>query len=149
MYHVKPTQRGRLTGRSFTDLTTSVISLLPDDAARSDYDYSVNQTMLFTMATCHSLRIVDDELIGDPLDAKMFEFTGWSLEENEPRSSSSRQADRLSLTPLVAKPPPGFQMYVHGKASINAVSEIYHGDTASHCRLCTKDLAHHSAGESA
>jgi cation-transporting ATPase 13A3/4/5 len=35
------------------------------------------------MATCHSLRKVDDELIGDPLDLKMFEFTGWVFEEGE------------------------------------------------------------------
>src|SRR6195952_2568188 len=34
-----------------------------------------NRTVLHTMATCHSLRLVDDELIGDPLDVKMFDFT--------------------------------------------------------------------------
>jgi hypothetical protein len=37
--------------------------------------------MLYTMATCHSLKLVTDELIGDPLDAKMFEFTGWTFQE--------------------------------------------------------------------
>ena len=35
------------------------------------------------MATCHSLRSVDGELVGDPLDLKMFEFTGWSFEEGK------------------------------------------------------------------
>lgn len=29
------------------------------------------------MASCHSLTIVDDEIIGDPMDMKMFEATGW------------------------------------------------------------------------
>jgi hypothetical protein len=33
------------------------------------------------MTTCHSLKLVQDEIIGDPLDAKMFEFTGWTFEE--------------------------------------------------------------------
>jgi len=33
------------------------------------------------MATCHSLKLVSHEIIGDPLDAKMFEFTGWTFEE--------------------------------------------------------------------
>lgn len=35
------------------------------------------------MASCHSLTIIDGELAGDPLDVKMFESTGWSLEEPE------------------------------------------------------------------
>ena len=37
--------------------------------------------ILYTMTTCHSLKLVSDEIIGDPLDAKMFEFTGWAFEE--------------------------------------------------------------------
>lgn len=38
--------------------------------------------MLHAMATCHSLKVVDGEIVGDPLDAKMFQFTGWTLEES-------------------------------------------------------------------
>ena len=37
--------------------------------------------ILYTMTTCHSLKLVSGEIIGDPLDAKMFEFTGWTFEE--------------------------------------------------------------------
>jgi hypothetical protein len=33
------------------------------------------------MASCHSITYVDDDLIGDPLDVKMFEATNWTLEE--------------------------------------------------------------------
>ena len=40
-----------------------------------------NAAILYTMTTCHSLKLVSDEIIGDPLDAKMFEFTGWTFEE--------------------------------------------------------------------
>lgn len=37
--------------------------------------------LLHAMATCHSVKSVGGELIGDPLDLKMFEFTRWILEE--------------------------------------------------------------------
>src|SRR5271170_6337921 len=40
-----------------------------------------NAAILYTMTTCHSLKLVSDEIIGDALDAKMFEFTGWTFEE--------------------------------------------------------------------
>ena len=33
------------------------------------------------IASCHSITYVDGELIGDPLDVKMFQATGWVLEE--------------------------------------------------------------------
>ena len=36
---------------------------------------------LHALATCHSLKMVAGETIGDPLDVKMFEFTKWTLEE--------------------------------------------------------------------
>ncbi|RUO97133.1 hypothetical protein BC936DRAFT_140919 [Jimgerdemannia flammicorona] len=38
--------------------------------------------ILHAMTTCHALRLVQGELIGDPLDLKMFEFTRWELEES-------------------------------------------------------------------
>ena len=34
------------------------------------------------MATCHSITYVNGELIGDPLDVKMFQATEWILEED-------------------------------------------------------------------
>lgn len=36
---------------------------------------------LTAMASCHGLTYVEGELIGDPLDSKIFEGTGWILEE--------------------------------------------------------------------
>ncbi|THH00161.1 hypothetical protein EW026_g2329 [Hermanssonia centrifuga] len=36
---------------------------------------------LHALATCHSLKMVDGNIIGDPLDVKMFDFTKWTLEE--------------------------------------------------------------------
>ncbi|KAJ2779084.1 hypothetical protein H4R18_004212 [Coemansia javaensis] len=39
------------------------------------------------LATCHSLHVVDGALIGDPLETKMLEFTGWRIEEGDGTAS--------------------------------------------------------------
>lgn len=67
-------------------------------------------SFLHALATCHSLKIVDGEIIGDPLDVKMFEFTKWTLEEGliagtgiiKGRSGSERPA---ALVQTVVRPP--------------------------------------------
>ncbi|ANB14233.1 Ypk9p [Sugiyamaella lignohabitans] len=51
--------------------------------------------MTNALTTCHSLRSVDDELIGDPLDAKMFDFSGWQFKEEEGHGAHSR----VSISP--------------------------------------------------
>lgn len=43
---------------------------------RLPYDH-----LLYGMVTCHSITRMSGELKGDPLDLKMFESTGWVLEE--------------------------------------------------------------------
>ncbi|PWZ03441.1 hypothetical protein BCV70DRAFT_17364 [Testicularia cyperi] len=45
--------------------------------------------LLYALATCHSLKVVDGEVIGDPLDVKMFEYTGWTLDEGKERSAKA------------------------------------------------------------
>lgn len=40
------------------------------------------------LATCHSLRLIDEELMGDPLDFKMFEFSKWHFREDFNNSNS-------------------------------------------------------------
>jgi len=37
---------------------------------------------LFGMVTCHSITILNGRMMGDPLDLKMFESTGWELEDS-------------------------------------------------------------------
>ncbi|KAF4120141.1 cation-transporting P-type ATPase 13A3/4/5, partial [Geosmithia morbida] len=61
--------------------------------------------VLHTMATCHSLRSVDGELVGDPLDQKMFEFTGWTFEEGKQISGDAEDEEQGGLAPSVARPP--------------------------------------------
>lgn len=66
---------------------------------------SALEAVVHTMATCHSLRCVDGELLGDPLDQKMFEFIGWSFEEGRKRTSEGEDDEQGGLTPAVARPP--------------------------------------------
>ena len=49
---------------------------------------------LESLASCHSITYVNNELIGDPLDVKMFEATKWILEE--PKNDGTN-ADELVL----------------------------------------------------
>ncbi|XP_071449317.1 polyamine-transporting ATPase 13A3-like [Hetaerina americana] len=44
---------------------------------------SDSESFVLAMATCHSLTYIDGEMAGDPLDQKMFESTGWHLDEPE------------------------------------------------------------------
>ncbi len=69
---------------------------------------------LYTMATCHSLRSVEDELVGDPLDLKMFEFTKWTFEEG---SQGANEDDEGTLQPSVARPPAPFDHESHERGS--------------------------------
>ncbi|ELU37719.1 Ca-transporting ATPase [Rhizoctonia solani AG-1 IA] len=40
-------------------------------------------SIVHALTTCHQLKVVDGEVIGDPLDVKMFDFTGWEVEEGK------------------------------------------------------------------
>jgi cation-transporting P-type ATPase 13A2 len=91
----------------FSNLLAESTTIVPRASYERDptIDYGINKTILYTMATCHSLRLIDNELVGDPLDVKMFEFTGWSYEEGEQRRISEDE-DGSKLTPSIARPPP-------------------------------------------
>ncbi|KAG7711194.1 hypothetical protein KL949_001750 [Ogataea haglerorum] len=62
--------------RHFTDLYAHVDQLFGDAASPQAYE------LFLTMLSCQSLKKVEDEIVGDPLDAKTFEFTNWDMIEN-------------------------------------------------------------------
>lgn len=69
-----------------------------------------NATFLYALATCHSLKVVDGEVIGDPLDVKMFTFTRWTLEEGRIGGtgvirSKKSAVEQAALVQNVARPP--------------------------------------------
>ena len=66
-----------------------------------DLAHFVDHKAIHCMATCHSLTIIDGEVTGDPLDVKMFDATGWELDE----SSILEEVERYeSLIPTVVRP---------------------------------------------
>ncbi|KAI9687538.1 MAG: hypothetical protein M1822_002148 [Bathelium mastoideum] len=93
----------------FSDILTDAQSVLPSALYERDptIDYRGHKAILYTMATCHSLRSVDGELVGDPLDVKMFQFTSWQFEEGEQRPSGTDDEEPNSLVPSIARPPAG------------------------------------------
>ena len=67
-------------------------------------------TFLHALATCHSLKMVDGETIGDPLDVKMFGFTKWTLEEGKVAATGNIKAkgavvEQTALVQTVVRPP--------------------------------------------
>ncbi|KAG0365015.1 hypothetical protein BGZ54_006946 [Gamsiella multidivaricata] len=68
-------------GNSETGLFGSMITHARDLSQASDSTQDKRTSLLYTMATCHSVKSLGGELIGDPLDLKMFDFTQWILEE--------------------------------------------------------------------
>lgn len=93
----------------FGDLLTDPDDLVPNhsrDFVDKD-DARCREAALYTMATCHSLRTVDGEPVGDPLDLKMFEFTGWSFEEGNLGGGNPNDEEQGNLHPSIARPPAG------------------------------------------
>ena len=94
----------------FSDLLTNASAVLPGASDRDPtVNYEVHKAAMYTMATCHSLRLVDDNLVGDPLDFKMFDFTRWSYEEGGQRTAELDDEEQNKLSPSVARPPAGMQ----------------------------------------
>jgi cation-transporting ATPase 13A3/4/5 len=78
--------------KMFSPLYTSYGSSLPNPKPRPlnetpKYEQMLNDPdtqLVRAMASCHSIKIVNEgDLIGDPLDLKMFHFTGWRISEEE------------------------------------------------------------------
>ncbi|KAF9583283.1 hypothetical protein BGW38_009827, partial [Lunasporangiospora selenospora] len=88
-----------------------------NDAPASTLDKST--PLLFAMTTCHSVKSLNGELIGDPLDLKMFEFTHWILEEgglgariasvSESSQHGPNSASAGGVVSTVVRPPGGKQ----------------------------------------
>ncbi len=86
---------------------------------------------LHALATCHSLKMVDGEAIGDPLDMKMFSFTKWSLDEGRISGTgvikSKAGVEQTALVQTVVRPPGSAQFRLEdalkGAAKVITLSE--------------------------
>lgn len=57
------------------------------------------------LTTCHLLRKIDGELLGDPLDHKMFTFTNWQFEEEGGAKLFASDYTHEHPVPIVLPPP--------------------------------------------
>lgn len=93
------------------------------------------------MATCHSLRVVDDELLGDPLDVKMFEFTGWSFEELAQKTNLSDREDDQNSPSSISRPPAGREYSIgeeQERTPVRNPRSVVEGNSVAHCvKACT------------
>lgn len=76
--------------------STNLFQIPLRDVERLNFDH-----LLYGMATCHSITFMSGELKGDPLDLKMFESTGWILEE----ANVSDDTKYDLLFPTIVRPP--------------------------------------------
>uniref|UniRef100_A0A8B9LR69 ATPase cation transporting 13A2 n=1 Tax=Astyanax mexicanus TaxID=7994 RepID=A0A8B9LR69_ASTMX len=68
--------------------------------------------MLSALASCHSVALLGDQAIGDPLELKMIESTGWSLQE--PANESGVSAEFGSYRTLAVMRPPAAEFQPEG-----------------------------------
>ncbi|KAK4193092.1 vacuolar cation-transporting ATPase YPK9 [Podospora australis] len=109
------------TTNNFTDLITESDGLSGNESVDTGTKPAPDTRLaaLYTMATCHSLRTVDGEPVGDPLDLKMFEFTKWSFEEGNIGGGGADDEEQGTLHPSIARPPVGTKSYVDDSGQSN------------------------------
>ena len=75
---------------TFADFVESINALLNNDMVDNVRNYLLDKRVLFNeaMASCHSITYINEELVGDPLEIKMFENTDWILDETNTVSNS-------------------------------------------------------------
>lgn len=103
----------RRNGNRFGELIDNVYDL-PGPVGRE------KATLLYALATCHQLKVVDEEVIGDPLDVKMFQFTKWLIEEGNvagtgmirDRRSGEREVRPAALVQTIVRPPGSAQFRI-------------------------------------
>ncbi|CAH6722142.1 vacuolar cation-transporting ATPase Ypk9p [[Candida] jaroonii] len=76
--HVVNNAPGRKVMR-FEDLSRSISDI--KIGGFKDHETNNGPKLIQLMSTCHSLRLIDEEILGDPLDLKMFQFTDSQLIE--------------------------------------------------------------------
>lgn len=85
------------------------------------------QELMESMAICHSLTYINGELAGDPLDLKMFDFTGWELIE-------ANETDNFDkMTPTIIRP-------VNGERELAIVKQFPFSSSMQRMSVVVKGL---------
>ena len=95
----------------FSNFVASVLEYIPSAKKKYMSDDNKLRTMNWilqeAMACCHAITYIGEELIGDPLEIKMFESTKWNLYEEGTNTNSMIGGNDLVLatvTPNEKKP---------------------------------------------
>ena len=100
-YYGRPTPHSHII-ECLIIIAFSFASMEPDCTQLSD-----SSNIKAAMACCHSLTYIEGEISGDPLDVKMYEATGWELEE------VGEETNRYDIImPTVVKPKVCLQIYM-------------------------------------
>lgn len=73
--------------------------------------------LLHMLATCHAVTLLSGQSIGDPLDMKMLESTGWFIEEVTDTQALAEYGTKVAA---VVKPPP-LEEQPHGEKHVKKV----------------------------
>ncbi|XP_071570378.1 polyamine-transporting ATPase 13A3 [Temnothorax nylanderi] len=84
--------------------------------AETDISKLKDHPLFEGMLVCHSLTLIDGELCGDPLDAKMFESTKWLLKDSDCTHVNKHD----SIAPIVVRPPENTNL----TKNMNEITEI-------------------------
>ena len=64
--------------------------------SQTDKNKDLNLFFVECLATCHCATYVNDKIIGDPVDVKMFESSGWTLHENNAEQEEKTSHNMIS-----------------------------------------------------
>ena len=63
---------------------------------KKDKNKDLNLFFVECLATCHCATFVNEKIIGDPVDVKMFETSGWTLHENNSEQEEKTSHNMIS-----------------------------------------------------
>jgi len=76
----------------FTEFVEDIIKLCHQE--KHDHQISDQVLQLYeAMASCHAITFINNDLIGDPLEIKMFQSTKWALDEQNLGGNSNMGAE--------------------------------------------------------
>ena len=67
-----------------------------NNKSQSDKNKDLNLFFVECLATCHCATYVNEKIIGDPVDVKMFESSGWTLHENNAEQEEKTSHNMIS-----------------------------------------------------
>lgn len=98
----------------------------------TDHNRNLNTTLfLEAMASCTAVTYVEGELVGDPLDVKMFEKTGWMLDETDQSVVSASGEDQLVIAYVYPQEQKHYEIQNVGYGSMSSSEAENNGRTSS------------------